>query len=77
MKLKAVEAQKLLSRPPLNNIKDRIKLYADEIGEDVEAVLFIEYPSNECGSVLSRAELLGTLAQVTFNIANMTDKELA
>ena len=78
-KLRAVEAQERLERPPLTDIKARVHLYAEEVESDIETVIFIEFPSNNIGSfggVLSRAELLGTLAQVMSDIATSSDDEI-
>jgi len=79
MKLKAVEAQEKLLRPPLTDIKERIKLYAEEITDDTKAVLFLEYPSGHSvyfGATLERCQIVGILTQLAHDVCEKTDEEL-
>lgn len=61
MSLKAVE---LIQRAPLTNIKERLRIYADELSEDVTAVFIVEYPKinvKNFGEGFSVSQAIGML----------------
>ena len=62
MTLKAAEK---LAAAPFTDIPGRLRILADQIGDEVEALLVVTYPRNTVmgfGRALTRAELVGTLS---------------
>lgn len=63
---KALKAVELLARPPLTDIPERLRILANELDEDVTALIVVDYPSGRLynfGQSLSRFEVKGLLIE--------------